>query len=66
LVALTWKDSTLVNFLSYGFSPLVNSRYLKRKRKEVQPLVATIPEIAKLYRENYHAVGNFFYFFSKL
>lgn len=59
LVAMSWKDSTLVNFFSYGFSHLITYRYLKRKRKESVPIHSHIPEIAKIYRTYYHAVGTF-------
>jgi hypothetical protein len=59
IVAMSWKDSTLVNLLSYGFSPFVVFNH-KRKKRRQSYVESKVPLIAKIYRESYHALGKIF------
>lgn len=57
--AVTWNDSAMVNFLSFGFPPSASFQHSKRKRGERNGIACTIPLVASHYRQNYHAMDIF-------
>lgn len=59
IIAVSWNDSRMVNFLSYGFPPNCSFLHSKRKRGQAARIPCQIPFVAHIYRLHYHNVDNY-------
>lgn len=57
--AVSWHDSSICNFLVYGFPVDIALPHKKRKRGEIEGMDCQIPYVIAEYRKYYHAVDVF-------